>query len=254
MFIRVDDAQIFTTTFGSPSAPPFLALSGWIGSWEDWVDTLSPLSQCWHTIAYDHRGSGATQTSIESISMDSLVDDVFAVMDAFKVEQCVLAAMSMGAAVALQAALKRPERFTGLVIVNGLYYRPPTEEDIFLEGLRYNYASALDYFADSCVPEEDGAAVKQWGRQILDRATQEAAIHLYELASSIDLRAEIGRIEHPTLVIHGAADPLVPLDAARWLANTLPHGTLTILPDAGHVPIMTRPQLVAREINAFFKR
>lgn len=57
MFIQVEDAKIYATAFGSKSAPALLALSGWIGSWEDWADSLSILSETWRTLAYDYRGS-----------------------------------------------------------------------------------------------------------------------------------------------------------------------------------------------------
>ena len=252
MFIPIDDAQIFTTAFGPRGDIPILALSGWIGSWEDWIDTLGPLSDHHRVISYDHRGSGSTLAPVESITYARLVDDVFAVLDAHGIERCVLAAMSMGAAVALGAALKQPERIAGLVLVNGAYvWQSQGDADPFLAGLRHHYAQTVAGFVELCVPEPDSAAIKHWGRQILGRATQEAAIALYRITAQIDLRPEVGRIQQPTLIIHGDADRLIPLAAAEWLAKALPNARLTVLPGAGHVPIMTRPREVAAAIEAF---
>ena len=101
MFITIDGAKIFTTAFGSPAATCILGIGGWIGNWELWLDPFSILSGAWHTIAYDHRGSGATVAPIESITFERLVDDVFAVLDAYGVERCILAAESAGALTAL---------------------------------------------------------------------------------------------------------------------------------------------------------
>ena len=101
MFVTVGDAQIFTISFGSRALPPIVGIGGWIGSWELWADPFSILSQDWHTIAYDHRGSGATVAPPASITFARLVDDLFAVLDALGVEQCVLAAESSGALTAL---------------------------------------------------------------------------------------------------------------------------------------------------------
>ena len=253
MFITVEDAQLYTTAFGPTTAPPLLALSGWIGSWEDWADTLSFLSERWRTLAYDHRGSGVTLAPVESITFDRLVDDVFAVLDAYAVERCVLAAMSMGATVAFGAVLRQPERFSGLVIVNGAYYRGGEDEtDPFLGALRTAYPQAIERFIQACVPEPHSEPIKHWGRQILGRASQEAAIALYRLAGTMDLRPDLPRITQPTLVIHGDADPILPLASSEWLAATLPHAQLTILHGAGHVPIMTRPHAVAQAITDFF--
>jgi len=59
---------------------------------------------------------------VESITFDRLVDDVFAVLDAYAVEHCVLAAESAGALTALGAALKNPQRVTGFgLLYRGLY-------------------------------------------------------------------------------------------------------------------------------------
>lgn len=74
MFVTAGDATIFTIAFGPPAAPTILGIGGWIGSWELWAQPFSQLSASWHTIAYDHRGSGATIAPIASISFDTLVD------------------------------------------------------------------------------------------------------------------------------------------------------------------------------------
>jgi pimeloyl-ACP methyl ester carboxylesterase len=255
MFITLEDTQLFTVSFGSRTAPALLALSGWIGSWEDWADTLSLLSESWHTISYDHRGSGATLTPLETLTFDNLVADVFAVLEAYGIERCVLAAMSMGAAVALAAALQQPQRFSGLVLVNGAYYREtPLEQDPFFHGLNTNYAQTLDRFAAACVPEPNSDPIRRWGRQILERASPEAALRLYQMTGAIDLRGDLSRMTLPTLILHGDADPLVSVKSARWLAETLPNAKLVLVNGAGHVPIMTRQHEVTREIMDFFVR
>ena len=253
MFIPLGDALIFTTAFGPLAAPPILGIGGWIGSWELWAEPFSILSADWRAISYDHRGSGATSSPVESITFARLVDDVFAVLDAYGVESAVLAAESAGAVVALGAALKQPLRVAGLVIVDGFYHRDPSQEnDPFLAGLKSDYPRALDWFVEACVPEKDCEHIKRWGRQILDRASPAAAIALYRVPGTVDLRDDLRRITQPALILHGSADALVPLDSSEWLARALPNARLTVLFGAGHVPTMTRPRDVADEINRFF--
>lgn len=253
MFVEVGDATIYTAAFGPAHAPVLLGIGGWIGSWELWAEPFAVLSQDWRTAAYDHRGTGATIAPVESITFGRLVDDLFAVMDALKIERCVLAAESAGALTALTAARQQPDRITGLVLVDALSYQPPVEDDNpFLQGLQYQYAATIDRFVTACVPEPDSEHIRRWGRQILGRASQAAAMALYRSSSEPDLRGSFGDIKQPALILHGEADAIVPVEEAQRLAAALPHAHLSIIPGAGHVPTMTRPQVIADAINRFF--
>ena len=255
MFIKVDAARLYSTSFGRPESPVLLAIGGWIGSWELWAEPFSFLSRHWHVIAYDHRGSGATVAPVESITHDQLVDDVFAVLDAYGIDNCVLAAESAGALTALSAALRHPQRISGLVIVDGAYYTPGQLENMpFAHGLRNAYPATLKHFVDLCITEPDSDHIKQWGVRILERATQAAAIALYVLPSGIDIRAGLPGIAQPALILHGENDRLVTLAQSQWLADALPNSRLAIIAGAGHVPTVTFPGEVAREINNFFGR
>ena len=254
MFITVGNAKIYATAFGSTTSPVIVGIGGWIGSWELWAEPFAILSQSWRAIAYDHRGTGATIAPVESITFDRLVEDVFCVLDAYHVEHCVLAAESAGALTALGAALKDPKRVEGLVIVDGMCFRQTApEKDLFLLGLRNAYPATLDRFVETCVPEPDCEHVKSWGRKIIARASQESAIALHLSATGVDLRNSLHQLAQPVLILHGEADTLVSVEEARQLAGALPNAKLTVLPGAGHVPTMTRPVEVAREIMSFFR-
>jgi 3-oxoadipate enol-lactonase/4-carboxymuconolactone decarboxylase len=252
MFVSRPDAELYAVAFGN-GPRTLLAMGGWVGSWELWAEPFGMLSASWRVIGYDHRGAGATVAPPESITVPVLVDDLFAVLDAFAIDQCVLAAESAGAAIALQAALRQPARFGGLVLVDGLYHRErPQGADPFVRALQADFQATLGQFVDACVPEPDSAAIRRWGRQIVGRSTPAAAIRLYECLYEIDLRPQVAQITLPSLIIHGEADQIVPLDAAEWLAAELPNSRLVVLPGAGHVPTITRPEAVAGAIDQFF--
>lgn len=254
MFVSVGDARIYATSFGPIDRPVVLGVGGWTGSWELWAEPFSILSQRWRTIAYDHRGAGITQAPVDSITHDRLVDDVFAVMDAYQVARCVLAAESAGALTALGAALRHPERIAGLVLVDPMYYRAPSaEESPFVIGLRTHYEETLRRFVAACVPEPDSEHLKAWGLKILSRATPAEAIALFNAATGVDLRGDLARITQPALIFHGERDVIVPLDQARALAAALPHATLSVVPGAGHVPTVTRPEEIADGVTRYLE-
>jgi pimeloyl-ACP methyl ester carboxylesterase len=254
MFIQIDDATIYSVAFGPKDAPAIIGIGGWTGNWELWAETFSILSNTWRTIGYDHRGTGATVAPVSTITFDRLINDVFAVLDAHGIKSCVLAAESAGAMTALGAALKRPERISGLVLVDGMWFAgTPQPNDPFEQGLRTNYLATLQRFVAGCLPEPDSEHIKQWGMHILQQAASDAAIALYLMGKGVDLSNDLPRIMLPALIIHGEKDMIVPADASRRLASLLPNAKLVTLKDAGHVPTVTFPIDVAREINHFFK-
>ena len=252
MFITHNQAELFTVEFGNHPRH-LLAVGGWTGSWELWTQPFTILSRTWHTIAYDHRGTGATASPVGSITVENMVGDVFAVLDQLEVDDCVLAAESAGCLIALLAAQQQSQRIKGLVLAGSVVYRPaPPDDDVFLKGLKHNYQATLDWFVDACVPEPNSSVIKRWGRQILARAGQEAAIQLYECVLGLDLRPKLAQIPQPVLLLHGECDTIAPLEDAKWTASQLPNCELHVFKETGHVPTITRPQEVAEAINRFF--
>jgi pimeloyl-ACP methyl ester carboxylesterase len=139
------------------------------------------------------------------------------------------------------------------VLGDVLYHRPAaTEPSPFVIGLRHAFEATIAQFVDTCLTDRDGEAVRHWGRQILMRSSQAAAIRLYEAYDGIDLRPQVSQITLPTLIVHGAKDRIVPVEAAGWLASQMPNSRLCIIEDAGHVPTLTHPREVADAINDAF--
>jgi pimeloyl-ACP methyl ester carboxylesterase len=252
MFVDVQDAKLFALRHGDRTAQTIIGVGGWIGSSELWSDPFAILSDRWSTIAYDHRGTGVTVSETSSINLGNLVGDVFAVMDAFEVDRAVLAAESAGALTVLSAALARPERISHLVIVDGMYFAQPTQAPSdFERGLAHDYEATLDQFVRGCLAESDAEHLVAWGNKILGRATPEHALSLLAIPRGSDIRRQLSAIVQPTLVIHGRLDVMSPLESAIHLVENIPVADLVIIDDGGHVPTVTRPQLVADAIATF---
>src|SRR4051812_27916704 len=117
VFVPADGYWLNAVEFGS--GPAFVAHGGLVGNWELWQEPFELLHRRWRCIGFDHRGSGASSFPPESISPTALVDDLFRVLDHFEVSTCVLAGESLGALTCLLAVLRVPERFDGLVLVDG---------------------------------------------------------------------------------------------------------------------------------------
>lgn len=252
MYLKTDDVSMFVQSFGN-GPQTIVAQGGWVGSGELWLPVFEGLSKSWRTVTYDHRGTGATISREPRITFDMLVSDLFFVLDRLEVKRCVLAAESAGAAVVLEAALRQPDRFSGLILVDGRYTGERTpQRDRLIQGCRHDFASTMSAFVDACVPEEDCEAERELGKKIVMRSNADAAIALLECMEGIDIESRLGQLAMPALVIHGSRDVITPLASSQKLAASLPHGTLAVIDGAGHVPTVTRPDRIITEIEAFF--
>jgi pimeloyl-ACP methyl ester carboxylesterase len=246
MFVDVNGTRLHVVSLGR-SERTLLAVGGWAGSWEVWLQPFELLTaNGWRCVGYDHRGAGESPS--DEITVDALVGDVFGVMDALGIERCVLAGESMGAAICLRAAVQRPERFDGLVLASTAAGRFTEGSAAFAAATRRDYRATVEAFMELCVPETDAEHVKRWGRNILLRAEPEHAARLTEMwrdAAPVDA----AQVTVPTLLVHGTADAVAPIDHARTLAGAIPDAELVEFAGTGHVPPMTRPQDVVAAIE-----
>ena len=248
MFLPVDGYMLNVVAFGS-GPRTFVAHGGWVGSWELWLDPFQLMHDRWRCVSFDHRGSGASSFPPESISPEALVDDLFRVLDHFEVQTCVLAGESLGALTCLQAVLREPARFDGLVLVDGAPAASEERTAPLVNGSRSDYAATVRGFIDACVPEPDSEHIRRWGRQILLRADPEAAARIFESHYEAAIAPDITRVSVPTLLVHGENDAIIPLPLAQAIAAAIPGAELAVIPGAGHVPTMTRPEQVVAEVE-----
>lgn len=250
MFLSLNGARINTVDIGA--GPAFVAHGGWVGSWELWQQPFELMHHDWRCVSYDHRGSGATWAEVESITPDALVRDLMGVLDALGIERCVLAGESLGALTCALAVRQHPERFVGLVLVDG---SPVARRDAMaplIDGSRRDYPETVNRFIERCIPEDDAEHLKRWGRQILLRADPEAAARILEVHCEEGVTADLAGIDVATLVLHGSEDRIIPVAVADMMAGALANATLRVIDGAGHVPTMTRPREVVDAITEWW--
>lgn len=231
-----------------------VAIAGSFANWEIWSPTFELLSPKWRVVGFDHDGVGQTKVPLDEITHERHVETFFSVLDAQNVERCIVAGDSANAAVAIDAVLQQPERFDGLVIVNGHAWgfdRPEVRQ--FIAGLRAQFDATVDFFVELVFPEPDTEHLKQWLREIITRTGAEAAARIIEANLSVDLRPRLPEIDLPTLIIHGVLDAISAsaLEDAEALAAIIPKAELMLLDGAGHLPLMSQPDVVAVELDAF---
>ena len=178
---------------------------------------------------------------------------------------CTLCGWSLGALLALQAAALAPQRVARLVLCGATpsfvdrdgwpQAQPPALLDRFDEALADDAAATLKRFiALFNQGDRQARAITRTLTRALaadgsaDNATLARGL---DWLRRVDLRATVKTIAQPTLIIHGDADPLMPLAAAQWLADALPQAQLTVFGGAAHAPFISDRERFARLLVDF---
>lgn len=178
-------------------------------------------------------------------------------------EGTLLVGWSLGGLVALEIALARPEKLTGLVLIAATPcfvsradwpHGVATEVfDQFAAGLAGDYAGTIRRFL-SLQAQGSGAmreVLAQLRRKLLEQTRPESGVLKAGLGilQSADLRARLPGLGLPVSLIHGSGDRLAPIAASRWMADALPGARLVEIEGAGHAPFLSHPERVAEVIG-----
>ncbi len=211
--------------------------------------------QCIPALATDHRvlapdllGFGLTERPPGlACNLAAWLDHLVGFLDAVKVRRASMVGYSLGGALAIALAARRPERVDGLVLVSsaGLSF-PVTEGLTTVWGYRPGIATMrglLETLAHNreLVTEE---VVEMRYRASVEPGVHEAFARLFPAPYQrwVDAVAtpepRIGAIPHRTLIVHGREDRVVPLQTAYRLVQLIPRSQLHVFGGCGHwVPV-----------------
>jgi pimeloyl-ACP methyl ester carboxylesterase len=229
-------------------------------SWHAVAAALSGRSRC---IAFDARGFG--ETTYEAEPGWSPVDDAIRVLDAVGSERAVVVGSSSGGYAAVDLALARPERVSGLVLiapaVRGAPYPDPTERETDLEEGAGSAQEAGSIDLANALEAQlwlDGPTSREGRVGGLARALflemNERALRAADTGPTADRAAawpRLGEICVPALVLVGNLDVSDLRAIGRLLAAALPNATFTELIGVAHLPQLEEPEVLSDVIATF---
>lgn len=236
---------------GQENRPPLVLIHGAGGTHLHWPAEVRRLSGC-RVYAPDLPGHGNSEGSgLQSLS--GYAQALLAWMDALELPQAVCAGHSMGGGVVQMLALEHPERVSGLVLVSsGARLRVAPE---LLESTRSptTFATAVGWILErSFNPEAPERLVELAGIRMLE--TRPSVLYSDFLAcDSFDTRERIAEIQQPALVLCGSEDRMTPPRLSESLSGSLPNARLQIVPGAGHMLMLERPEVVAAALQNFLQ-
>ncbi|HKJ24740.1 MAG TPA: alpha/beta hydrolase [Myxococcota bacterium] len=246
---------------------PFVLVHGFTGSSDDFADVLDPLSSLGRTVAPDQRGHGDTSNPRTGYSLDQLVADLAAFLDAADAARCDLLGHSLGGMVALRLTLAHPERVASLVLMDtaqrpidsvrgiramaGLAaWMPPRWMWRLVRSRRDKLPGPMRRAEQAMGPE------RYWERlrlklEAMDRAAYRPLAR--EISSQVPLTPRLGEIRCPTLVIVGDQDEPF-LAPSSEMADAIPDAKLVVVPDSHHSPQIEATEAWLDAIRAHLER
>jgi 3-oxoadipate enol-lactonase len=233
------------------SGEPLLLITGFTISSAVFEPVLPLYGQRFDCITYDNRGSGRSGAPLRLTSMPELAGDAVRLLDELGVESAHVYGLSMGGMVAQELAIRFPERVRALILGGTTpggprAFRPGGRElralGASMAGDRESQWLGHVVFSPEFLRSEPQRARELLAHFRRHRAPPHGAMGHWWAAVFHDTVARLGRIQAPTLVVHGERDAMAPLDNARLLAERIPGGELRLVPAAGHAYMLERPE------------
>ena len=230
--------------------PDLVLLHGWAMHSDIWDGVRDRLAQHFRLHLVDLPGHGSSP-ACESGTLQCVVDMVAETLPA----SCIICGWSLGGQVAVELALRVPERVSKLVLVSATpcfvkradwqWGMEAATLQLFMKNLKRDYATTLDRFLTLQVRgSSDTAAVLAQLRASFSQEGKPDEISLQaglQILLTTDLRKKIDSINQPVILLHGENDVIINPAAARWMHQQLHNSELLMLPGCGHALFLSHP-------------
>ena len=250
-------------TFGDPAAPPLLLIGGLGTQMISWDEEFCELlaGRGFRVIRFDNRDAGMSTWMDRdgSYNLDDMAEDAVGLLGALDIGAAHIVGASMGGFIAQLIALNHPERVLTLTSMisgpNGEDTVQPTPEGlaVLLPPAPKTRQERIDLGVwakqNLLGPSDpfDEPYERERVTQAVDRAYHPAGFirQLQAIGAAPSRVPRLMALHVPTLVIHGDADVLIPVENGRRVAAAIPGARLLEIPGMGHdVPKRVWPQVV----------
>ncbi|MCA1223649.1 alpha/beta fold hydrolase, partial [Streptomyces sp. 8L] len=232
-----------------PENAPALVLGPSLGTtWHMWDRQVPELAKQWRVVRFDLPGHGGAP-ALPAGAVPELAQRLLGTLDTIGVKRFGYAGCALGAAVGAELALRRPDRVASLALI-AASPRFGTADEFRQRGVIVR-ANGLEPMARSA-PERwftpgfaaAQPAIVEWAVQMVRTTEPGCYIAACEALAAFDIRAELGRIAVPTLVLVGAEDQVTGPAEARTLVAGIPDARLALVPGASHLAPVEQPAAV----------
>ncbi|WGF88490.1 alpha/beta fold hydrolase [Marinivivus vitaminiproducens] len=259
-----DGTNLFVRDWGG--GQPIVFVASWSMPSDSWAYPMLALSERgFRCVAFDRRGHGRSDDPGGGYDFDTLADDIAAVMAAGDLRDVTMVGHSVGCAEIVHYLDRHgSDRVARIALVSpttpalsASEHNPAgVEPEVFDQVRKLQFARDFpQWIEDNLRPfasADTSAAMLDWVRGMALGASLQAVVHLNRTLTAADLTGALGRIDVPTLVIHGDRDVSCPIElTGRRTAELVPDGHLAVYEGAPHGLFVSHHERLSADLAAF---
>ena len=255
-FATSNGLTLHYTLDGVPAGGPLVFLNSLGTDLRIWDNVVPHFADRYALIRYDKRGHGLSDCPPGPYSLRGHTNDLAGLLAHLHVDEAVLIGDSVGGMIALDFAVSRPHQVKALVLcdtaakIGTPEYWNERIQSLRQHGLPYLAETILGrWFSPTFITQRP--ADYRGYFNMLTRTPLEGYIATCEAIRDADLRQAVQTLSAKSLVLCGAEDGATPPELGRELAESLPNARFELIEQAGHIPSLEQPAVLAAKINQF---
>ena len=240
------------------AGPPLVFVHGATADSRSWRAQLDALADEFTVVAWDEPGAGRSSDVPRDFTLEDYASCLASVIEELDLGAVHLAGLSWGGTITLALYRDRPELVASLILADTYAgwkgSLPPEEVEGRVAGLQHLLSVPAEEFNPMLPglfagdpPADAVPLLEAMGRDVRRESMRTSLMVMAEA----DLSDLLPQIDVPTLLIWGELDARSPLFVAEQFQRAIPNAELTVLPGAGHVSNLERPDEFNEAVRAF---
>jgi len=207
------------------------------------------LAEQFHVVMYDLKGHGMSERVLNGYDLNSMTDDLTALMATLGLTKVHLMGHSFGGLIALKMAIRFPEKIKKLAVVEA----PNPNDDKTRNSMSEYSRELFNAYLDNT---GEGIHLRMGKRQV-ERSHQQCDFLFHQTSLKNDMllerdffiKQEIDRIPHEALLLYGTDSPCC--EAGKHLQGRIKNSTFSLIEGGHNLPIQA-PVILGNKVKAFF--
>lgn len=239
------------------SKPTLVFLHGLGENKESWGYQMHAFDEVCRIIAIDSRGHGGTDDGTNDITMEQMAEDVILLLDYLKIKSAHFIGLSMGGMICQELTRYYQDRMLSITLCNTAAFHTDSTNYPLTAILNTVKNTPMEIMADfvtkSCFPQNITGELYSQTLRMFKQNRHIPYVAATAATFSIDFRDILGNIKVPTLIIAGELDIVTPVWASQYLHEHIENSKLVIIPGAGHLTKLEKPDLFNKALAEFLQ-